>query len=70
MTSMHHTQYRNEMSCYTKSVEDLTGILKRNVGYMRSVPFEKILADVDQFLNGTEKMKSGNQSTLQSNVSL
>ena len=68
--SMHHTQYRNEMSCYTKSVEDLTGILKRNVGYMRSVPFEKILADVDQFLNGTEKMKSGNQSTLQSNVSL
>ena len=53
--SMHHTQYRNELSCYTKSVEDLTGILKRNVGYMRSAPFLKIVSDVEKFLNGKEE---------------
>lgn len=55
--SMHNTQYRNEMSCYTKSVEDLTSILKRNVGYMRSVPFLHIVNDVEQFLKKNEEKK-------------
>ncbi|MBQ4027892.1 MAG: hypothetical protein II624_01900, partial [Prevotella sp.] len=63
--SMHSTQYRNEMSCYTKSIEDLTGVLKRNVGYMRSNPFLHIVSDLQKFLNRREETQEGNNcSTL------
>ena len=58
--SMHSTQYRNEMSCYTKSIEDLTGVLKRNVGYMRSNPFLHIVSDLQKFLNRKEETQEGN----------
>lgn len=54
--SVHNTQYRNEMSCYNKSVEDVTGLLKRNVGYMRSEPFLRIVADVEKFLRNNPPM--------------
>ncbi|MBO4315707.1 MAG: DUF4435 domain-containing protein [Prevotella sp.] len=54
--SIHHTQYRNEMSCYSKSVIDVSGMLRRNVGYMRSDLFLRIVADVGRFLNdGVDK---------------
>lgn len=68
--SMHNTQYRNEMSCYSKSVEDLTSILKRNVGYMRSNPFLHIVSDVEKFLNRNEEKQDGYNSIPESNVSL
>ncbi|MBR5061976.1 MAG: DUF4435 domain-containing protein [Prevotella sp.] len=54
--SIHHTQYRNEMSCYSKSVIDVSGMLRRNVGYMRSDLFLRIVADVGRFLkDGVDK---------------
>lgn len=68
--SVHHTQYRNELSCYNKSVEDLTAILKRNVGYMRAIPFLHIVADLEKFFDKMEMKKDELSSTLQSNVSL
>ncbi|MBQ6211157.1 MAG: DUF4435 domain-containing protein [Prevotella sp.] len=49
--SVHNTQYRNEMSCYNKSVIDVSGMLRRNVGYMRSDLFLRIVDDVGKFLN-------------------
>ena len=46
--SQHNTQRHNELSCYTKSVADIEGTLKKNLGYVLSEPFRRILADVAQ----------------------
>ena len=46
--SLHGTQRRNELSCYAKSVSDVTTILKRNSGYLQSEPFARIVKDVER----------------------
>jgi len=50
-TARHHTQRRNEMSCYEHSLQDIRQMLKKNTGYMLSEQFRKIQNDVDRFLN-------------------
>ena len=50
-TARHHTQRRNEMSCYEHSLQDIRQMLKKNTGYMLSEQFRKIQYDVDRFLN-------------------
>lgn len=49
--SLHAAQYRNEMSCYTKSVADIAFMLKRNVGYVASEPYRRIVQDLRHFLD-------------------
>ena len=49
--SVHNTQRRNELSCYTRSIEDISAMLKKNVGYMFSEPYQRICKDLDHFLN-------------------
>jgi hypothetical protein len=49
----HHTQKRNEMSCYENSRQDIKTMLKKNTGYMVSEQFRKIQDDVRAFLNKT-----------------
>lgn len=49
--SQHGTQRRNELSCYTNSVTDTTAMLKKNVGFMLSEPFQHIRADLAEFMN-------------------
>ncbi len=44
--SLHSQQRHNELSCYTKSIGDIESTLKKNLGYMLSDPFQRILADV------------------------
>ena len=44
--SQHSTQKHNELSCYNRSVEDIEGMLRKNVGYVFSEPFQRIQADV------------------------
>ena len=44
--SLHSQQRHNELSCYTKSIGDIESTLKKNLGYMLSDPFKRILADV------------------------
>lgn len=46
----HSTQKRNELSCYTHSIENVESMLKKNMGYMQSEVFSRIKADVRQFL--------------------
>lgn len=46
--SQHTTQKRNELSCYNRSVEDIKGMLRKNVGYAFSEPFRRILADAEK----------------------
>jgi hypothetical protein len=48
--SVHGTQRRNELSCYSNSVEDVEPMLKKNAGYMRSKQYEAIKADIESFL--------------------
>lgn len=48
--SVHNTQRRNELSCYSGSLQDIPSMLKKNIGYMRAVQFKHIQADVETFL--------------------
>ena len=47
----HSTQMHNELSCYEHSIQDITAMLKKNVGYIRSKPYLRLIADVENFLN-------------------
>ena len=49
--SIHSAQCRNELSCYSKSVEEIPSMLRKNISYVRSEPFRRILADVERILN-------------------
>lgn len=56
-TARHHTQRRNEMSCYEHSLQDIRQTLKKNVGYMASEPFLHILHDVSDYLEKAERQQ-------------
>lgn len=51
-TSMHHTQRRNEMSCYEHSLQDIRQMLKKNTGCQVAPPFMQLLNDVSVYLDG------------------
>ena len=53
--SIHTAQRRNELSCYSKSIEDIPAMLRKNVSYVHSEPFRRILADVDRLLDSVNK---------------
>lgn len=46
--SVHGTQRRNELSCYSNSLENITPMLKKNIGFMRSPQYRQITADLDR----------------------
>ncbi len=54
--SKHDTQRRNELSCYSSSVADVTFMLKKNVGYIMSEPYRRIVADVGRYLGVDEDL--------------
>ncbi|MBR1468753.1 MAG: DUF4435 domain-containing protein [Prevotella sp.] len=49
--SVHGTQRRNELSCYTKSIADIEGTLKKNLGYVLSEPFRRIQEDLKRLFS-------------------
>ena len=49
-TALHHTQKRNEMSCYEHSLQDIRQTLKKNTGYQLSEPFRRTQQDVERYL--------------------
>lgn len=49
--SQHGTQRRNELSCYTNSLEDVTPMLKKNMGFVMSEPYQRIKADLTTFMS-------------------
>jgi hypothetical protein len=51
----HHTQKRNEMSCYENSRQDIKGMLKKNTGYMESQLFRRVQEDIRHFLDDRQK---------------
>jgi hypothetical protein len=46
----HHTQKRNEMSCYENSRQDVKTMLKKNTGYVFSEQFQRLQSDVRNYL--------------------
>ena len=55
--SRHTTQMRNELSCYNHSTQDITQMLKKNMGYVQCDAFRRIQQDAEQLLNvGLEKL--------------
>lgn len=48
--SVHATQQRNELSCYSSSVGDVEFVVRRNVGYIASPQYQHIIADISRFL--------------------
>ncbi len=48
--AVHDTQMRNELSCYTHSIQDITQMLKKNTGYVSAEPFIRMRADMEHFL--------------------
>ena len=53
--SVHGTQRRNELSCYTNSLTDITSMLKKNAGFMRSPQFHQIEKDLKTFVENCNK---------------
>ena len=54
-TARHHTQQRNEMSCYEHSLQDIKQMLKKNSGYMLSSYFRRIQQDIERYLTTAPK---------------
>lgn len=48
--AVHDTQCRNELSCYSNSIQDISQMLKKNMGYVESEPFRRILKDAESIL--------------------
>lgn len=48
--AVHSTQMRNELSCYSHSVQDIEQMLKKNMGYVMSEPFRRMRKDIENFL--------------------
>lgn len=48
--AVHSTQMRNELSCYSHSVQDIEQMLKKNMGYVQSEPFRRMRDDMEKFL--------------------
>lgn len=48
--AVHGTQMRNELSCYSHSIQDISQMLKKNLGYYASPPFKRMQADIERFL--------------------
>jgi len=61
-TAMHHTQRRNEMSCYEHSLQDIRQMLKKNTGYMMSPHFQRIQQDVEGYLTTTRMSQETSQN--------
>ncbi len=49
-TAVHDTQRRNELSSYAHSVEEIVPMLRRNMGYTSSAPYQQVLHDLENIL--------------------
>ena len=52
--SVHATQQRNELSCYSSSVGEAEFVLRRNVGYVSSPQYQSIVEDLQRYLEEKE----------------
>lgn len=57
--AVHSTQMRNELSCYTHSVQDIVQMLKKNIGYYNSGPFQRMRRDIEAYLQADNTTSGG-----------
>lgn len=57
--AVHNTQRINELSCYERSTIAVVPMLRRNIGFMQSEPYRRLLADVERCLDGGIVQKNG-----------
>lgn len=62
--SVHSTQMRNELSCYSHSIQDIAQMLKKNFGYTQSEQFAAMKKDVEQYL------KTGNDASQEETLNM
>lgn len=48
--AIHHTQMRNELSCYEHSLQDTRSMLKKNTGYINSPQFIQLQTAIEKHL--------------------
>lgn len=48
--ALHGTQRQNELSCYNHSMASVEQMLKKNTGYFRSAPYQRLKSDIERFL--------------------
>ncbi len=46
--AIHDTQMRNELSCYNHSTQDISQMMKKNLGYVVSEPYKRIRQDLQK----------------------
>lgn len=49
--SIHNTQCRNELACYSSSVGEVDFMLRKSVGYLQSPQCQSIIADLQRFFD-------------------
>ena len=49
-TARHHMQQENEMSCFEHSLQDIRGVMKKNMGYILSPHVRHIQQDIEHYL--------------------
>ena len=68
--SVHATQQRNELSCYSSSVGSVEYSLRRNVGYVASEQYRRIVSDLERFFNNTSDTTTSPQNLTTSPTNL
>jgi hypothetical protein len=51
----HVVQMQNELSAYMRSVSDIGDMLKKNLGYTKSEPYQRVLQSIEKMLGGGVK---------------
>lgn len=49
--AQHSVQMQNELSAYNHSQSDITQMLKKNMGYVTSLPFQRLRDDINTFIS-------------------
>lgn len=59
--AVHGTQMRNELSCYSHSVQDIAQMLKKNTGYLLSPAFNRIRGDLERYISAKSEKTAFSQ---------
>ena len=61
--SIHVTQRRNELSCYSSSVGDVEFVVRRNTGYLASPQYQRIVNDLMAYLDIDKSLAHDTEAT-------
>ncbi len=62
--ALHAVQMNNELSAYTNSQSDVPSMMKKNMGYMESPQYQRLLQDLERIVNNQNIAKKDNAGTV------